>query len=143
MTGKHNSNYYLKQEVYVEPLINSWYAWPYLVSPFTYACYMKKTHLRLMKSFVNNFELHRLGIADSTLMGGGGLVDCDEDHLELVKALIDKFENDDSDYLKLQQAIVELRNILSEHDKGFSVEPLYEKVLSSWWLMLIIILILD
>lgn len=120
--------YYLREDVYVEPLINGWYAWPYLVAPFTYACYMTKTHLRLMKSFVNNFELHQLGLADSTLNGGGSLVDCDERHLQGIRDLIDKFETTDRDFLELQNALVELSELLAKHPKGYSLEPLYAKV---------------
>ncbi|MFT6834083.1 MAG: L-ascorbate metabolism protein UlaG (beta-lactamase superfamily) [Francisellaceae bacterium] len=128
MVSPKSGSYYLKEGVYVEPLINNWYAWPYLLSPFTYACYMKKTHLRLMKSFINNFELHRLGITDSTLVGGGGLVDCDEEHLELVKELVDKFETDNRIYIELQQALADLHKLLAEHKKGYSIEYLYEQV---------------
>src|SRR6185503_5097834 len=46
---------FLREDVYVDPLVNKWYAWPNLIAPVTYAMYMTKTHRRLMSSFVNNY----------------------------------------------------------------------------------------
>ena len=61
---------YLREDVYFEPLFNQWYAWPYLIPPVTAARYVENTHLRIMKSFVNNYQLHIIAAQEPTLTGG-------------------------------------------------------------------------
>jgi DNA-binding XRE family transcriptional regulator len=53
-----NGKLYLRDDVYIEPLFNGWYAWSYLVPPVHASRCVVNTHRRIMKSFVNNYELH-------------------------------------------------------------------------------------
>jgi L-ascorbate metabolism protein UlaG (beta-lactamase superfamily) len=122
------TNYYLREDVYVDPLINNWYAWPNLVAPMTYAMYSTKTHKRLMTSFVNNHELHIIANQDLTMAGGGEFVDCKASQVEDVRELLHKYDSDYAMYQKLADAIKELDALVRSHTSGETIEPLYEKV---------------
>ena len=119
--------YYLKENVYVEPLINNWYAWPNLIPPFQYAMYMTRTHMRLMKSFIKNYKLHILGNQNKTMAGGGEFVDLSETHVQDVQRLLDDLESQ-RHFIEISEAIEELNGLSIEHTDGTSLEVLYEQV---------------
>lgn len=120
--------WYLRPDVYIDPLVNHWYAWPNLIAPMTYAMYMSKTHRRLMHSFVKNTELHIMANQDPELAGGGEFVDCSREQLGEVQNLLHRFDNEYGLYAQLAEAIRELDALVKSHRSGESIEPLYEKV---------------
>nr|MBA2239502.1 MBL fold metallo-hydrolase [Lysobacter sp.] len=120
--------YFLREDVYVDPMINNWYAWPNLLSPATYAMYLTKTHKRLMKSFVKDHQLHVLANQDPELAGGGEFVDCSENQVAEVRQLLDRIERDCDIYAQLADAIKNLDALVRSHKSGESMEPLYAKV---------------
>lgn len=117
--------YYLRDEVYFEPLFNSWYAWPYLLAPAQSSRYTVATHLRLMKSFVKNYKLH---IAASKQLAGGEFLYCKEEDVAEIGSLIDTTETNHRNLIELSQAVAELNDILKQHKSGTSIEPLYKKI---------------
>lgn len=120
--------WFLREDVYIDPLVNQWYAWPNLIAPVQYAMYMTKTHRRLINSFVKNTELHILANQDPELAGGGEFVDCSMDQLEQIKALLQRYDTECSIYAQLADAVKELDSLVKAHRSGESIEPLYEKV---------------
>lgn len=120
--------WYLREDVYVDPLINNWYAWPNLVAPITYSMYMTRTHRRLMNSFVKNAQLHIMANQDPNLAGGGEFVDCSMEQLDQVKALLARYDSEFAIYGELANAVKELDTLVKQHKSGESIEPLYEKV---------------
>jgi len=120
--------WYLREDVYVDPLINNWYAWANLVAPITYAMYMTRTHRRLMNSFVKNAELHILAHQDPELAGGGEFVDCSLEQLDQVKALLARYDSEFAIYGQLANAVKELDTLVKQHKSGETIEPLYEKI---------------
>jgi len=90
--------------------------------------YMVKTHLRLMKSFVNNYELHIIANANPEMAGGGEFVDCRAEQVDDIRTLIDKFETQDMVYKLLSEDLAALDMLVSNHKSGESIEPLYAKV---------------
>lgn len=120
--------WYLREDAYVDPLINNWYAWPNLVAPATYSMYMTRTHRRLMNSFVKNAQLHILANQDPNLAGGGEFVDCTIEQLDQVKALLERYDTEFGIYGQLANAIKELDALVKQHKSGESIEPLYDKV---------------
>lgn len=123
-----NDLLYLREDVYVDPLVNKWYAWPNLIAPMTYSMYMTKTHRRLMNSFVNNYELHIMANQDRGVAGGGEFVDCTAEQLEDIKSLIAKFDNEHVVYKELSESIKELDGLVKSHTSGETIEPLYERI---------------
>jgi L-ascorbate metabolism protein UlaG (beta-lactamase superfamily) len=120
--------WYLREDVYADPLINNWYAWPSLVAPVPYSMYMTRTHRRLMTSFVKNAELHALANQDPALAGGGEYVDCAVEQVEAVEELLRRCDSDFQIYGQLAAAVKELDALVRQHRSGESIEPLYEKV---------------
>lgn len=120
--------YFLREDVYIDPLVNSWYAWPNLIAPVTYAMYMTKTHRRLMTSFVQNYDLHIAGSQDALLAGGGEFVACSKEQVAHVKSLLEAYERDYSQYYDLADSVKQLDALLKAHTSGETMEPLYERV---------------
>jgi len=122
-----DGRWYLKEEVYFEPLFNQWYAWPYLIQPATAARHTANTHLRIMKAFVNNYRMHILANKERDLAGAEYL-DCREDQVPIIKGMVQELEKNCEPLLKLSQAINELEDLLRNHTSGESIEPLYAAV---------------
>lgn len=118
--------YYLKEDVYFEPLILKWYVWPYLLPPATAAMNLCGRSLRLMKSFVANHQLH-LAASNNPELSGGDFVNCGADQVEAVRNLIFDIEIHHQDYLEFRRAIIHLNELLAQA-KGLSLEPLYAEV---------------
>lgn len=51
-------HYFLKPNVIAEPLVNEWYAQPFLISPATAALTIAFSHLKIMASYINNPDKH-------------------------------------------------------------------------------------
>lgn len=122
-----SENFYLKEDVYIEPLFNQWYAWPYLIAPATAARHLTNTHRRIMKSYVKNHELHRLA-KDYSALTGGEFVDCTEDQLQDIKRLIEEIREKCGDLVSLSSDIKKLNELVSDHVTGESIDYLYEQV---------------
>ncbi|HEX3110803.1 MAG TPA: MBL fold metallo-hydrolase, partial [Thermoanaerobaculia bacterium] len=120
--------WYLREDVYADPLVNHWYAWPSLVAPVPYSMYMTRTHRRLLNSFVRNAELHALASQDPALAGGGEYVDCPVEQVEQVEELLRRSDSKLEIYGQLAAAVTALDTLVRQHKSGESLEPLYEKV---------------
>lgn len=118
---------YLKPNVVIEPLIDSWYAWSHLISPATAAMNIIKRHLEIIDSYIQNPSTHALAVADPK-MRGGPFMDLKGDRVEEVKRLREKTIESRTIMLDLAKAIKELFAMLQTNAKGYSMESLYEKV---------------
>ncbi|MDP4489531.1 MULTISPECIES: MBL fold metallo-hydrolase [Pseudoalteromonas] len=118
---------YLKSEVYFEPLMNHWYAWPYLIPPVTAARHVVNTHRRIMQSFVKNYKLHILASKESVLTGGEFL-NCTEDQVSDIQALIEEQNERCGDLIELSDAVKHLDELLYSHTSGESIEYIYAKI---------------
>ncbi|WP_420007367.1 MBL fold metallo-hydrolase [Xanthomonas sacchari] len=118
---------YLREDVYFEPLVNQWYAWPYLLPPVTGARHMVNTHRRIMSSFVKNYKLHIMAV-NQPGMAGAEFLDCSEDQVADIKALVDHIDEQHADLVELSDAVRQLDELLRTHTSGESIEYLYEKV---------------
>lgn len=118
---------YLKADAYFEPLLNHWYAWPYLLPPVTGARHIVNTHRRIMQSFVKNYKLHIIASKDSNFTGGEFL-NCTEDQVDDIRALIEELDEKCSDLIELSAAVKELDDLVYEHTSGESIEYIYPQV---------------
>jgi L-ascorbate metabolism protein UlaG (beta-lactamase superfamily) len=122
--------WYLREDVYFEPLFNRWYAWPYLIPPVTAARHTVNTHKRIMQSFVNNHQLHILASQERGLEGGDYL-NCSEAQLPHIRELVDNIDETCGELITLCEAVSELDELLRQHDDGGSLVPLYKEVPSA------------
>lgn len=120
-------NYYLRENVYFEPLFNSWYVWPHIISPAQSARHTTNTHLRLMRSFVSNYQLHIMACKEPGL-AGGEFLDCSEAQVNEIKNLISSIEEKCGDLFELSDAIDQLDALIREHTSGLTLEGLYSKI---------------
>lgn len=124
MKGK---SLYLKENCYVEPLVNHWYAWPYLIPPVQAARYITNTHKKIMSSFVKNSHLHIMAAKQSALTGGEFL-NAKEDQVDQIKDLVCKIDEQLAHIVDLSNAVVEMDDLIRSHTNGESIEYLYDKV---------------
>jgi L-ascorbate metabolism protein UlaG (beta-lactamase superfamily) len=118
---------YLREDVYFEPLLNQWYAWPYLLPPVTGARHMVNTHRRIMSSFVKNYKLHIMAVHQPG-MAGAEFLDCSEEQVADIKALVDRIDTEYAELVELSDAVRLLDDLLRNHTSGESIEYLYEQV---------------
>src|SRR5262245_11678794 len=118
---------YLKPNVILEPLVDRWFAWPYLISPATAAMYTANLHTKLMESFISDPQVH-IAAASNPALRGGPYMRHDETKVGAVKALLDETKNKRRRALDLADAIKALDSLLTAEAQGYSMEPLYQKV---------------
>ncbi len=117
---------FLREDAYMEPLLHSWYAWPYLLPPVTAAMNFTGRNLRMMKSFVANAQLH-IAASNASDLVGGDFVNCTEEQVDDVRRLIAELEEQHRDYFEVREAVAALNELL-EQQAGMSLEPLYAQV---------------
>lgn len=118
---------YLKQNVIVEPLINQWYAWSYLISPATAAMLIANSHLKMMQSFVNAPQVH-VSALKNPAMRGGPFLNYGPEKVGAIKTLIDETISEQALLLELANAIQKFSDLLTTEANGFSLEALYQQV---------------
>jgi L-ascorbate metabolism protein UlaG (beta-lactamase superfamily) len=118
---------YLKPNTVIEPLFGRWYAWAHLVSPATAAMNITGRHLRIMDSYIQAPQIHQ-DAAKNPKMLGGPFMDYGRNRVAEVKELKERTIKNQYRSIELSEAIKELEEILAEHNAGYSLEPLYEKV---------------
>lgn len=122
-----SENVYLKPNVVMEPLIDKWYAWSHLVSPATAAMNIVNRHLKIMNSFIQSPQAHEAAVKNPKLKGGP-FMDIAPAKVNDVKSLKTDTLEQRSKLIEFAAAIRELDAMLKAHAKGFSLQPLYEKV---------------
>lgn len=118
---------YLKPNVVLEPLVNRWYAWPYLIPPSTAAMYIANHHLKIMQSFVRTPQVHVEMVKNPAMMGGPFIHHAPSKTGE-VQALLEKTRKEQADLIDLAAAFKDLGEMLTADATGASLEPLYAKV---------------
>lgn len=118
---------YLKPNVVIEPLIDSWYAWTHLISPATAALNMVKRHMEIIDSYLQNPQAHEQAVADPK-MRGGPFMDLQGDRSDEIRLLKARTQDERGNMFAFAKAIKDLREMLATYAKGYSLEPLYAKV---------------
>jgi L-ascorbate metabolism protein UlaG (beta-lactamase superfamily) len=118
---------YLKQNVQVDPLINQWYAWSYLVPPATRSMYVAKHHLKIMQSFLSAPQIHVAALKNPSMLGGP-FMNYGPSKVREVKTLLDRILKEQADLLALAEAIKSLDSLLEAKADGNSLEALYAEV---------------
>jgi L-ascorbate metabolism protein UlaG (beta-lactamase superfamily) len=119
--------FYLKQNVIVEPLINRWHAWSYLLPPHVASMFLVNSHLKIMRSFVNSPQAH-VSASRNPEMRGGPFINYPASKVNDIKRLLDKTTGEEADLVDLGQAIGTLHQLLEKEGTGHSLETLYQKI---------------
>jgi len=110
----------------MEPLINSWYAWSFLVSPLTFSLLCKKLHLRVLDSYLKAPAHHKKALKNKA-MKGGLFLDHDGE-LQDIQLLRDSTIDNLSELLKLADQIQQASIWLSENADGRSLADIYNEL---------------
>jgi L-ascorbate metabolism protein UlaG (beta-lactamase superfamily) len=117
---------YLRKNIQVEPLVDHWYAWPYLIPPATYARNMCGRHFKIMDSYIAAPQVHAEAVKNPRMLGGP-FIDY-ENKVDEIKALRDQTKQDRKDLVEFSSAIDQLDSMLRGKAKGLWMHPLYEEI---------------
>lgn len=118
---------YLRHNVVLEPLINQWYAWSYLIPPATAAMYMAQSHFKIMQSFITTPQVHIAALKNPDMLGGP-FINYDSTKISEIKELMERTTKENAEMLKLAEAIKTLEQMLTNEAKGYSIEPIYQNI---------------
>ncbi len=124
------NKFFLKPNVVIEPLVDSWYAWSHLVSPATSAMNLVGRHLKIMNSYIQSPQIHAAAVKNPKMLGGP-FMDYTENRVEEIKKLKEYITVHCAKSIELQAAILELDKMLISNATGYSLESLYKKVPSA------------
>jgi L-ascorbate metabolism protein UlaG (beta-lactamase superfamily) len=111
----------------IEPLVDSWYAWSYLIPPATLARNITERHLRIMESYIEAPEVHAMAVKNPKFLGGP-FIDCDGNHVEEIKTLAESTRKERRLLIDLSNALVDLSALLMTQAKGHSLIPIYPQI---------------
>jgi L-ascorbate metabolism protein UlaG (beta-lactamase superfamily) len=118
---------YLRQNVLVEPLINQWYAWSYLIPPVQAAMYLANLHVKIMSSFIANPQVHMAAVKNPAMVGGP-FMNYDRARIPEIQQLLDRTTREQATMLTLADAVRAVDDLLRSSADGHSLEPLYAKI---------------
>jgi L-ascorbate metabolism protein UlaG (beta-lactamase superfamily) len=127
MDRAESETVYLRPNVLAEPLICSWYAWTHLIQPATAGRNVVERHLTIMKSFVQAPQVH-LAATRNPAMLGGPFISYGPERVGDIKALMQRTLAEQADIIALAHAVKDLDDLLRSEARGFSLEPLYQRV---------------
>jgi len=123
----NNDLLYLRPNIQIEPLFDHWYAWTHLIPPATAARNLTERHLKIMDSYINAPQVHANAVKNPKLLGGP-FIDYGGKRVDEIKALRDQTKRNRPHLLDLSAAIASLDDTLRTQAKGFSLQPIYQKV---------------
>ncbi len=109
----------------MEPLFNSWYAWPLLIAPET-AALLSAYHLRLLESFVEAPAIHRDAVKRSALRGGP-FVDY-HGEVDRIARLAQFVKTELAEVLEFADNVKVFARKLRNEATGSSLAPFYEQM---------------
>lgn len=124
---RNDTPVYLRPNVLVEPLNNQWYVNLPMIAPHTNAMIVKNSHIKILESYIMSPDLHAAAVADPK-MRGGPFAAIDKSRLDEVKGLLDRTLVEHKQLLEFAEAVMSMDRLLRTEAKGYSLEPLYEKV---------------
>lgn len=111
----------------VEPLVNNWVAWSYVISPAAASLHLLHYQVKTMKDYLQNPELHVQACRNPELIGGP-FINITSERANEVRELLAKTEKQQSVNLEFAGAITEFQNLLVAEATGQSLDPFYERL---------------
>lgn len=118
---------FLKQNVFMEPLVNHWYAWGNLIPTHTYAMTMLNLHSKTMESYIQSPEMHERAVNNPKMLGGP-FINLPGDQSGLIKDLLKRTLEAEADLVAFARAVKALDEILRTEALGASLQEIYERV---------------
>jgi L-ascorbate metabolism protein UlaG (beta-lactamase superfamily) len=121
---------YLKRSTRIEPLACRWWAWSHLVAPVQQAMNIAFRQVPLLRSFVEDYEIHALTSEDPRLLGGP-YVHLRVADLPAVKMLLEDTVSRCRHLIRLAEDVVALDHKLEREARGFSLEGFHAELPAS------------
>lgn len=120
------THYFLRSNTLAEPLVNSWYAWPMLISPTTAALITLKSHINILRSYIQMPKMHEMAVKNPK-MRGGPFIDFDGKNLVHETNLYLNVLQENP-LIELANGLIALNKMLLESADGHSLSPLYSSI---------------
>jgi L-ascorbate metabolism protein UlaG (beta-lactamase superfamily) len=124
---KNEPTYRLAESTMVEPLVNSWSAWSFLIAPAPASLHLLQYQLPLLQSYVDDPTFHTTASQDPSL-AGGAFVNVSADRVAEVANLLDSTKSNLNYNLELAQSLLDFQSWLTANAKGDSLAPYYQKL---------------
>lgn len=121
----NNGLLFLKPEIVLQPLINNWPAWTYLISPLTYEFLRSKKHHSLMKAFIESPDLIKIA-SQTPELKGGDFIEFSNDIYSRKGLFIDQIS--EIQRFSLVDDIAKVENVCSEIEFKDDIRHAYLKV---------------
>jgi L-ascorbate metabolism protein UlaG (beta-lactamase superfamily) len=122
-----DTKFYLKSNIQVEPLFDSWYAWSHLIPPATASRNITERHLKIMDSYISAPQVHANAVKNPKMLGGP-FIDYGGKRVDEIKSLRDTTKRKRAHLVNFSKALADLDAHLRSFAKGFSLQPLYSAV---------------
>ena len=116
--------YRLADSCIVEPLVNSWFTWSYVLSPLTSSLHLLNYQLKAMEEYLKDPELHFRAAHNPELIGGPYL-DIPVERAGEVRVLLESTKLNQRHNLALAEATIEFYNRLVDEASGQSLDHFY------------------
>jgi L-ascorbate metabolism protein UlaG (beta-lactamase superfamily) len=117
----------MAESTLVEPLVNYWSAWPFLIAPVPASLHLLQYQLPLLQSYIDDPASHVTAGQDLSL-AGGAFVNVPTDRVSEVATLLDSAKNELSRNLELAQSLLDFQSWLAANAKGSSLAPYYQRI---------------
>jgi len=97
---------YLREDVQAEPLVNQWYVCLPMIAPIPAALNVKRSHIKIMESYIESPEEHIILSKEKGLVGGP-FINYPENRVEEVQELLDKTLSTQKNLMELGDAVLE------------------------------------
>ncbi|MEV0561449.1 MBL fold metallo-hydrolase [Dactylosporangium sp. NPDC050588] len=101
-------------DVAIEPTVDGWAAWLFLLDPIG-ACFYRQRHVALLRSYVANPERHAKAVLD-TRLAGGSFCDLGSVNLDQVRRYLAWYEDVSQPMIRFGEALNDLQNELVKCD---------------------------
>ena len=124
---KSGSTYRLSESTVIEPLVNCWSAWSYLIAPVPASLHLLQYQLSLLRSYIDNPKFHAAASRELSL-AGGAFINISADRASEVIALLESTKSNLSHNLDLAQSILDFQSWLTANAKGRGLAPYYQRI---------------
>ncbi len=119
--------YKLADSTVIEPLINHWSAWSFLISPVPASLHLLHYQIQIMQSYLEYPNLHIQASQQPELIGGP-FIKIPVSRADEVRILLEVTKEKQSSNMQLASTIIEVQNWLVSEAKGQSLEQYYKKI---------------
>jgi L-ascorbate metabolism protein UlaG (beta-lactamase superfamily) len=124
---KNERRYRLADSTLVEPLVNCWSAWPFLIAPVPASLHLLQYQLALLQSYIDNPVSHAAASQDRSF-AGGAFLNVPAGRVSEVAALLQRTKNNLSHNIEFAQSILDFQSWLVANAKGKSLTPYYQMI---------------